>query len=231
MEPRKALIADPSEEFREALAQALSPGFRVRCCGRGDEALGLLTSEKPDLLILDLALPGLEGISLLEQLPERPPVLVVTDLINPYIQSALARLGVEYAIRKPCPIQSAADRAFDLVRPGRTSRELACLQKALTGLGIPGGRQGFQHLLTGLPLLAEQRDQRLSKELYVSIAALDNSTPAAVEKSIREVIHQGWASGSRREWNHLFPAQSRCPRNKEFLFHMAHLIRERRLCG
>lgn len=231
MEPRKVVIADPSEEFREALALALSPDFRVHCCARGDAALKLLSAEMPDLLILDLALPGLEGISLLEQLPMRPPVLVVTDLINPYIQSSLARLRVEYAIRKPCSIQSVARRAFDLVGSGKISREQICLQKALIGLGIPNGRQGFQHLLTGLPLLAEQRNQQLSKELYTAIASLDRSTPAAVEKAIREVIRDGWNSGSHREWNRLFPTLARCPRNKEFLFRMADLFREQQLCG
>lgn len=231
MDPRTAFIADPSEEFREALTLALTPGFRVRCCTRGDDALAMLTRETPDLLILDLSLPGLEGISLLEQLEVRPTVLVVTDLINPYVYDSLVRLGVAYAIRKPCSIQSVADRAFDLVRQPRVPQEPDCLQKVLTQLQLPSGRQGFQHLLTGLPLLARKRDQRLSKELYETIALLDHSTPSAVEKAIREVIREGWENGDRREWNRYFPGFVRCPRNKEFLFRIADLLRDRRLCG
>ncbi len=231
MNPRKALIADPSEEFREALALALSPGFRVITCVRGDEVPALLASQQPDLLILELSLPGLDGISLLEQLTERPPVLVVTDLINEYVHRALVRLDVEYAIRKPCPIQSVADRAFDLVMPLQTSKVPEEFQETLFRLGIPCGRHGFQHLLTGLPLLVRKRDQQLSKELYETIAALDRSTPAAVEKAIREVIRRGWTTGDRREWNRLFPGHTHCPGNKDFLFHMADLLREQRRCG
>lgn len=231
MNPRKVLIADPSEEFREALALALSPGFQVITCARGDEVPAVLTSEQPDLLILELSLPGLDGISLLEQLKERPPVLVVTDLINPYVYRALARLEVEYAIRKPCPIRSVADRAFDLVRPAQAPRSPEGLQETLIRLGLPCGRHGFQHLLTGLPVLARKRNQQLSKELYDTIAALDYSTPAAVEKAIREVIRDGWNTGDRREWNRLFPGRTRCPGNKDFLFRMADLLREQRRCG
>lgn len=231
MEPRKALIADPSEEFREALTLALSPGFQVITCARGDEVPALLASEKPDLLILELSLPGLDGISLLEQLKARPPVLVVTDLINPYVHGALVRLEVEYAIRKPCPIRAVADRAFDLVRPLGSAQAPEALQETLIRLGIPCGRHGFQHLRTGLPLLAQNRDQQLSKELYETIAALDHSTPAAVEKAIREVIRRGWSGGDRREWNRLFPGHTRCPGNKEFLFRLADLLREQRRCG
>ncbi len=231
MDPRKVLIADPAEEVREALALALSSGFHVVCCTRGDEIPPLLAVEKPDLLILELALPGLDGLSLLEQLTDRPPVLVVSDSITPYVHDALIRLGVEYAIRKPAPVQSVVDRAFDLVRATAAPRKSDCLQEFLVSLGLPGWRNGFQHLLTGLPLLAHNRNQQLSKELYDAIAALDHSTADAVEKAIREVIREGWNKGDRQEWNRWFPGLNRCPRNKEFLFRIADLLRERKLCG
>lgn len=231
MDPRKVLIADPAEEFRAALTQALSAGFQVVTCTRGDEVAALLKSEQPDLLILELSLPGLDGITLLEQLDARPPTLVVTDLLNPYVHQALVRLGVEYAIRKPSPIQAVADRAYDLARTAHAAREPDCLQEALTRLGFSSGRQGFAHLLTGIPLLSQNRNQQLSKELYETIAMLDHSTPAAVEKAIREELRRGWDAGDRREWSRLFPGRAQCPRNKEFLFRMADLLREHRRCG
>jgi CheY-like chemotaxis protein len=230
MKPRKALIADSAAEFREALAQALSSGFQVLCCGQGDDAMVLLESEKPDLLILDLALPGLEGISLLEQLPSRPPVLVVTDLISPYVQSSLIRLGVEYAMRKPCSVQTVADRALDLLNPRQVPAAVP-LQEALIRLGFAWGKHGYRHLLTGIPLLAENRDQQLSKELYNAIAELDHSTAGAVEKSIREAIRDAWSRGDRTQWSRCFPGLPRCPRNKEFLFRMADLLLQTRRCG
>ena len=231
MEDRKVLIADTAEEFCQALTQALCPGFRVICCTRGDEVPALLASEMPDLLILELSLPGLDGISLLEQLPERPPVLVVSGSINGYVQNALIRLGVEYAIRKPASIQAVADRAYDLVRTAAMTQIPTCLSDLLIRLGLPSWRQGFRHLLTGLPLLVQDRNQQLSKELYETIARLDHSSAAAVEKAIREVIRDGWNTGDRREWNRWFSCSDRCPRNKEFLFRIADLLQEHQLCG
>jgi CheY-like chemotaxis protein len=228
---RKVLIADPAEEFRDALVTALSPSFQVILCHQGDEIPALLIKEQPDLLILELALPGLDGISLLEQLPQRPPVLVVSDSINTYTHSALLRLNVEYAIRKPAPIASVVNRAMDLIQTVSVPQGPACLLDLLVILGLPSGRQGFRHLLTGLPLLARNRDQQLSKELYDTIARLDHSTAGAVEKAIRDIIREGWYSGDRKEWNRLFPGLNHCPRNKEFLFRIADLIREQQLCG
>lgn len=231
MDSRKVLIADPAEDFCEALAAALSPSVQTVLCHRGDEIPGLLATEQPDLLILEVALPGLDGISLLEQLTERPPVLVVSDSISPYVHGALTRLNVEYAIRKPASIPSVVRRATDLLQTAAIPQGSAALLDVLIRLGIPSGRQGFRHLLTGLPLLARNRDQQLSKELYDTIARLDHSSAYAVEKAIREVIREGWLSRDRREWNRLFPCLDRCPRNKEFLFRLADLLREQQLCG
>lgn len=231
MYPRKVLIAEPAEEIREALAAALSPNFQVILCHQGNEIAALLADHRPDLLILELALPGLDGISLLEQLPQRPPVLVVSEAITPYVFSALIRLNVEYAIRKPAPIQSVVNRAMDLLQIAAEPQIPRALLDILIRLGLPSGRQGFRHLLTGLPLLARDRDQQLSKELYDTIARLDHSTAGAVEKAIRDIIREGWNSGEQKEWSRLFPGSAHCPRNKEFLFRLADLIRERQLCG
>ena len=225
------LIADPNEDFREALTAVFSRDFQVRCCGRGDEAAALLEESKPDLLILDLELPGLDGISLLKQLSDRPPVLVVTYLITPVTYHLLLELDIAYAIRKPCAMQKVLDRALDVMRVSFRPREPLHLHRWLAGLGLSSGRRGFRHLLTGLPLLAENRNQLLSKELYETIAVLDNSSAGAVEKAIRDVIQDGWAWGDRREWERCFPGMRRCPSNREFLFRIADLLKERQLCG
>ena len=231
MEPWTVLIVDYSAEFRETLAKTLSSHFQVQSCGRGDEALAILTRRLPDLLILDLDLPGLDGISLLRSLPQRPPVLVVSDLVNPITYQLLLELEVDYAIRKPSPLRNVADRAYDLVRAARKPQEPSCLRRGLIRIGLPSEKRGFHHLLTGLPLLANNRDQQLSKELYDTIALLDNSTPAAVEKAIRETLRRGWEEGNRQEWERFFPGITHCPRSREFLFRMADVLRDQLLCG
>lgn len=56
MDAMKLLIADGNEEFRRALAAELQGAYHVRCCGDGKEALSLLRSFVPDVLVLDLML-------------------------------------------------------------------------------------------------------------------------------------------------------------------------------
>lgn len=227
---QKVLIVDPSEEFRSALTRALEPDFPVACCGRGDEALELIRMWKPRVIILELSLPGLDGISLLTQLQGRHLVLVVTRLTESFVRAALENLDVRHVLRKPCPARNVAARVRELLEQESWTPEAREAAALLSPLGLPSGRQGYQHLLAALPLLSRDRDQRMSKELYETIAAQSSTSSGGVEKAIRDTIRAGWAEGDREAWQRCFPGMTRCPRNKEFLFRMADLL-NRKLCG
>ena len=97
MDAMKLLIADGNEEFRRALAAELEGAYRIRCCADGKEALSLLRSFVPDVLVLDLMLPALDGISLLQSAVGAglcPMVLVTSRFYNDYILGVLAELSV-----------------------------------------------------------------------------------------------------------------------------------------
>ena len=110
---RKLLIADCSEEYRTALANALTDSYHVLCCRTGTEALDFLRRENPDILVLDLMLPELDGLTLLERSCAegiRPMVLAATPILTGYVYSCAQRLGIEYLVRKPCDIDAIASR-------------------------------------------------------------------------------------------------------------------------
>ena len=226
MRSRKVLIADPDEVFRTALTKALEPEFTVCSCSRGDEALDQIRQEMPDVLVLELSLPGLDGIGLLRRLEQRPQILVVSDYLNTdFVRGCLLQLGIQYALLKPCLIGTVAERVRDFVAVNQNLPLSRSAYELLESLGLPCGREGFQHLLTGLPILASDRDQRLSKELYQQIALQNRATPTSVEKAIRDTIRSGWETGDPESWQKCFPGYTRCPRNKEFLFHLADILR------
>lgn len=233
MHRRKVLIADPSEEFQSALIQELEPWFQVACTGRGQEALQLARLWEPDVLVLETCLQGLDGLTVLRELmcqAHQPQVLAFVPTDNPMLLIALENLQVSHAMRKPAPAHKVAERVRELAgASGQMTRSQAA--RILTGLGLPSGRQGFQHLLTGLPALVEQRDQRLSKELYVTIAREDRTSEGGVEKAIRDTIRASWETGDREAWQRCFPGITRCPRNKEFLFRIADLLSQELRCG
>lgn len=230
----KVLIADPSEEVRDALTCALAAGFQVVSCPSGQEALELLEGWEPDILILELELPGTDGIGVLRRLkdkPRRPRVLVLTGINSPFICGILQELEVDYAMRKPTPANIVAERVEDLLAPRIQDTLTQDTADILMALSIPDASQGYRNLLAGLPSLALCRDQSLSKELYPLIAQKNQVSPASVEKAIRDAIHAGWDRGDRAQWLRYFPDFTRCPRNREFLFRIAECLYRQRRCG
>jgi DNA-binding response OmpR family regulator len=68
MGDKKILIAESSVEFSEPLCDILEMHYDVCVCHSGLSVKGLLEDFLPDVLVMDLALPGLDGISLLKQI-------------------------------------------------------------------------------------------------------------------------------------------------------------------
>ena len=85
--PKKALVVDDEEEMRDLLRFTLEKaGLTVDLCDNGRTAWELLQRERPDILILDVMLPGIDGFSLQTKLSQEPglqklPVLVLTALL------------------------------------------------------------------------------------------------------------------------------------------------------
>ena len=67
MELLKLLIADECDEFRQALAETLGKTYLVRTCRSGTQALELLQSFRPEVLVTDLMLSHLDGLTVLQQ--------------------------------------------------------------------------------------------------------------------------------------------------------------------
>lgn len=213
METRKLLIADGGEEFCQALKETLQGTYQVRTCRDGKEALSLLRSYKPDILVLDLMLPELDGISLLQNAMQDqacPVVLATSRFINDYVLEAAGKLGVSYLIRKPCDIRATAARILDL------SQSFCCspifqpdprshVSDLLMRLGVPPKRAGYRYLREAIPIMARNPHLSITKELYPAVAALCQSDGNNVEHSIRSAIHTAWERRDDRLWRLYFP--------------------------
>ncbi len=208
----KLLIADDSDEFRQALAEALSKSYIVRACRSGDQALDLLRSFRPDILVTELMLPELDGLTMLQLAMDagiHPKVLVASSHFSPYIQAALERLQVDYTMRKPCSLQAVvcrvADFAAELIALPPTSYDPEDLiTNVLLRLGLGAHLDGFRYLLTAIPLYAHDRNQAITKELYVAVAEVHDKDPRQVERSIRSAIDSAWKRRTDKIWAEYF---------------------------
>lgn len=235
MDVRKILIADGTDEFREALTEALQGAYHVCSCKDGLEARSLLRSYRPDILVLDLFLPGLDGISLLHSAIEAdicPMVLATGRFISDYMTDALSRLGVEYIMRKPCDLRGTIDRIQDLahrIHPSVISHPDPRNQitSLLVLLGVPANFDGYSYLREAVLLIGENRNMSITKELYPAVANLFTTGVDGknVERSMRNAIERAWTNRDDRIWQMYFsPGRDGMipkPSNSQFIHALA----------
>jgi DNA-binding response OmpR family regulator len=128
--PMKVLIVEDDLELSGALSQVLAPlGFQLVCCADGLEALALARRHPFDALVLDLTLPGLDGLQLLQRLRDggaSVPVLVVTargaveDRVNGL------NIGADDYLAKPFDVSELEARIRALIRRHHGGEELRC---------------------------------------------------------------------------------------------------------
>lgn len=221
---RKLLIADCNEDYRTALAAALSGQYHVLCCRTGTEAWELLRHEKPDILVLDLMLPELDGVTLLERICAEgihPMVLAVTPILSGYVFSCAQRLGIEYLVRKPCDIHAIASRVKDLSQrlgpPQSKNDPVSYLTELLLSLGFLAKHNGFGYLREAVLLMSKDPAQSVTKVLYPEVARSFDCQKENVERSIRTALEHAWEHGDPKRWSRFFPDAVQRPSNAVFI--------------
>jgi len=239
MKSLKLLVADSAEDFALALANILQDRYQVRICRDGTRAQELLRSFAPDILVLDMMLPGVDGITLLQraaQQGQHPAVIAMTSYCSEYMAEAAGRFHVCYMMRKPCSAEACAERIEDIAQqlvataaPKADPR--TAVSNVLLQLGFSPKLKGYGYLREGILLFAQDVSQPVTKELYPAISAKFCSSGEGVERAIRSAIQSAWEGGSEH-WGRLFPQADaetvHCPTNSEFIAGIAdHLLLEK----
>lgn len=212
MEMLKLLIADAGESFRLALAEQTRGIYRIRICQEGKEALQMILSYKPDLVVLDMMLPGLDGISILQAAADagiHPVVLATTKFASDYLASSAHRLGVGYMMVKPCDVKATVARLMDLaehLNPAEAARPdpRTAVSNTLLALGFSTKLRGYGYLREAILETMRCPGQMVTKELYPRVGKLCGATGVQVERSIRSAIAKAWEERDAALWRVYF---------------------------
>ncbi|MBI2086673.1 MAG: response regulator [Candidatus Zambryskibacteria bacterium] len=108
---KKILIADDEEAYRMLLANGLvDAGFLVLQAKDGNEALRLAKEEHPDIVLLDIKMPGRDGIEILDELykelGDNVPIFMLTQMSDmDTIAKAASKHALGYFIKSEHPIE------------------------------------------------------------------------------------------------------------------------------
>jgi diguanylate cyclase (GGDEF)-like protein len=139
--PARLLVVDDEADAREVLAEALSPEYEVVAASNGEEAVEAARAEHPDVVLMDLTMPKLDGLQALERLRADPatadiPVIFVSGQSDDAIKVRSLDLGAVDYLQKPFSereLRARVERTLRLVRSQLALRELAQTDP-LTGL-------------------------------------------------------------------------------------------------
>jgi two-component system response regulator (stage 0 sporulation protein A) len=247
------VVADDNKDFCNILKDYLETktGFCVAgMANDGFETLNLITMCKPDILILDMIMPQLDGLEVLDRINKgafyaKPRVIVLSSLgKDSCIQKAL-ELGVEYYIVKPFELDVLAERISDVsgamekrvdIRPVPcVLSERSILEKQVTKLmleiGIPASIKGYHYLRDSILLVIKENDTTgaMTKIVYPTIAKQYSTTSTRVERAIRHAIEVAWTRGRADVLEKIFGFTVNMnkgkPTNSEFINLIADKIR------
>ncbi|MDC8832344.1 response regulator [Alteromonas gilva] len=113
------LVADDSKLSRRSVVRAIPPELDVTVleASNGKEAIALLGDAGIQLLLLDLTMPEIDGVGVLEYLSEQPTapdVIVISADFQPEKQRIVMSLGAKRFLRKPLDQEELAMTLFEL---------------------------------------------------------------------------------------------------------------------
>lgn len=228
--PIKLLIADDNHTMCSLLRDYFRTVEAVTVCGiatNGEDVLSMIRLHQPDVVLLDLIMPRLDGLSVLEQLSTdpslpHPAVIVTTALCTETITRRTLELGANYYLLKPYHLEHLLDRILMIMRPNLTFSTPPDIEtdlniivtRHLIDTGISTHIIGYRYCVQAIELLLTQSSYcPLMKFVYPTISEKNGTTVACVESAIRKAI----ATVSDPQLNRLS--------NRSFLSRMAEQIR------
>ena len=233
----KILLADNSEEFRLLLRRTLEDTGEFQVVGDtgdGDEAWELIQKTKPDVVVMDMILPGLDGMSQLQRIPKEIKCIVLSAFCSQNMVQELTRMGAWYFIPKPAHMDSLLDRIRQATHDSSVL-SLPTLEAEVTAIlhevGVPAHIKGYQYVREAIIIVVQNMDaiNAVTKVLYPEVAKRFNTTPSRVERAIRHAIEVAWDRGDLETLQGYFGytvnSTKGKPTNSEFIAMIADRIR------
>uniref|UniRef100_UPI0038CD118E sporulation transcription factor Spo0A n=1 Tax=Tepidibacter formicigenes TaxID=227138 RepID=UPI0038CD118E len=231
------VIADDNKDFCQILKEYLQNENDVEILGiakDGVEALDLVSEKEPDLLILDIIMPHLDGLGVIEKLnsmniKKMPKIIILSAVGQDKITQRAINLGADYYIVKPFDFSVFISRIRELVGHKDVSvieknkpliefktvkndfvRNNGNIEAEITNIiheiGVPAHIKGYLYLREAIKMVIDNVEllSAVTKELYPNIAKQFNTTPSRVERAIRHAIEVAWSRGKVDTINQLF---------------------------
>lgn len=232
MEQVNVAIADDNERILDLLEEIINMDKELHVVGKaknGEEMCQIIRNKQPDVVLLDLIMPKMDGLTVMEKINQdknvqkRPDFIVVTAVGQERITEDAFNRGANYYIMKPFNNEMLLNRIKTVRRPVRSCEkrndELSSqvpyiregdLENRVTNLlheiGIPAHIKGYHYLRDSIIMAVQDMDvlNAITKVLYPTVAKRYQTTSSRVERAIRHAIEVAWNRGKLDTLDELF---------------------------
>ncbi len=199
----------------------------------GEDAYAMIMETNPDIVLLDVIMPGMDGLSVMERVNQNvpsdkaPSFIMVTAAGSENVTADAFSMGASYYIMKPFNREMVVDKmrrtrmrqgtepSFQEVKKVRPYIDKAEYMEQnlendvthiLHEIGIPAHIKGYQYLRDAITMSVRDHEMLASvtKILYPTIGKLHQTTSSRVERAIRHAIEVAWSRGKMDTINELF---------------------------
>lgn len=235
MEKLNIAIADDNERMLRLLADIVESDEELSVVGTardGEEAYQVIREKEPDVVLLDIVMPKLDGLGVLERinrdrtLKKHPVFIMISAIGQERITENAFDLGADYYIMKPFDndmvinrIKKVKNRTFGV--KGLESRKVNAYEKLeeekepnleadvteiIHEIGVPAHIKGYQYLRDAIIMSVNDMDMlnSITKILYPTIAKKYQTTSSRVERAIRHAIEVAWSRGKMDTIDEMF---------------------------
>lgn len=231
MEHLNVAIADDNERMLSLLESLISTDKDLSVVGKakdGEEACQIIKRKQPDVVLLDLIMPKMDGLTVMEQISrdksihKQPSFIIVTAVGQERITEDAFNRGANYYIMKPFNNEMLLNRIksvrnTELIHAKKpeeiienTGQEEDRLENRVTDMlheiGIPAHIKGYHYLRDAIIMAVDDMDvlNAITKVLYPTVAKKYQTTSSRVERAIRHAIEVAWNRGKLDTLDRLF---------------------------
>ena len=184
----------------------------------GNEVCQEVKNSKPDFLVMEVMLPGMDGFKVLENLrkemkEDMPKVIFISHLSHSGFISKAIKEGASYFMVKPIMPENLEERMKDVLKDGQEDEQEKNekqldekISNIFISIGIPAHIKGYQFLREAVKLAVEEPEiiGSITKRLYPTIAEKFETSSSKVERGMRHAIEVAWNRGKIENINSLF---------------------------
>jgi two-component system response regulator (stage 0 sporulation protein A) len=250
----KVCIADDNRELVSLLDEYISSQPDMEVIGtayNGQDCLQMLEEKRPDILLLDIIMPHLDGLAVLERIrtgfEHQPNVIMLTAFGQEDVTKKAVELGASYFILKPFDMENLVHHIRQVygkttpvvrkaapapqVRDNKPKNLDASITSIIHEIGVPAHIKGYLYLREAIAMVYHDIELlgSITKVLYPDIAKKYNTTASRVERAIRHAIEVAWSRGNLESISSLFgytvSVSKAKPTNSEFIAMVADKLR------